>query len=136
MLDLCDIVFVAHRDAVALFGAAEDPRQAAQALRQQHGCKTVIVTIGESGAVAATEAELVEVAQQFKVPQMVDRIGAGDAFDAGFIAARLQGGSVEDALNYGNAMSALKITIPGDLALVTRDEVDQLVRGAKGASIR
>lgn len=136
MLSLCDIVFVAHRDAVALFGAPEDPREAAQALRERHGCQTAIVTIGESGAVAATAAELVEVTQHFKVPQIVDRIGAGDAFDAGFIAARLSGDALEDALTFGNAMSALKITIPGDLALVTRDEVEQLVRGAKGASVR
>jgi 2-dehydro-3-deoxygluconokinase len=136
MLDLCDYVFVAHRDAVALFGAPEDPKEAAQILRERHGCQALVLTVGESGAIAATASGVIEVTQQFKVPQMVDRIGAGDAFDAGFIAARLWGQPVEDALNYGNALSALKLTIPGDLALVTRDEVDQLVRGARAASVR
>jgi 2-dehydro-3-deoxygluconokinase len=136
LLDLSDTVFMAHRDAIALFAAPEDPHHAAQSLRQRHGCKAVVLTLGEIGAVAATVGETIEVSQQFKVPQIVDRIGAGDAFDAGFIAAQLWGHTIEDSLNFGNAMSALKITIPGDLALVSRDEVEQLVQGAKGASVR
>jgi 2-dehydro-3-deoxygluconokinase len=136
ILPLCDCAFTAHRDAVALFGADEDPHVAAKQLRERFGNKALILTIGEGGAIAATADDLVEAPQQFKVPQIVDRIGAGDAFDAGFIAGQLWGHSVEDSMNYGNAMSALKITMPGDLALVSRDEVDALVTGVKGASVR
>jgi 2-dehydro-3-deoxygluconokinase len=136
VLPLCDYIFVAHRDAISLFGAHEDPREAAKRLRERFGCKALVLTMGESGAVAVTADERVEAPQRFKVPQIVDRIGAGDAFDAGFIAAQMWGMSLEGSLGYGNAMSALKLTIPGDLALVTKDEVDQLVGGARSASLR
>jgi 2-dehydro-3-deoxygluconokinase len=136
LLGLCHYVFVAHRDAQALFGAPEDPNQAADALRLRFGCDALVMTLGEAGAIAQTASERVTVPQTFRVPQIVDRIGAGDAFDAGFMAARCWGLSLEAAITYGHAMSALKLTIPGDLALFSKAEVDQLVGGMGAASVR
>ncbi len=132
----CDLVFVAHRDAISLFDAAPNANDAATQLRKRFGCSTLIVTLGEAGAIAQTADTQLQVEQSFKVPQIVDRIGAGDAFDAGFIAAQLLGKSLEESLVYGNALSALKLTMPGDLALVGRDELEALVGGAKSASMR
>lgn len=141
MLKKCDVVFSAHRDAVNLFGAAEEPYVAARQLQERFGCKTLLLTLGENGAIAVEHRpdgvfDEVHQPQLFKIGQMVDRIGAGDAFDSGFIAARLWGRTLHDAMSYGNALSALKITIPGDLALFSRDELEALVGGAKGASVR
>lgn len=132
----CDLVFVAHRDAMALFDATADANAAAEQLRKRFGCGTLIVTVGEAGAIAQTAETQLHIEQSFRVPQIVDRIGAGDAFDAGFIAAQLLGKSLEESLTYGNALSALKLTMPGDLALVGRDELEALVGGAKSASMR
>lgn len=132
----CDYVFVAQRDAVALFGANEEPHTAARELRQRFGCSTLVITLGEAGAIAQHGDEQVEVNQRFKVPQIVDRIGAGDAFDAGFIAAQMWGRSIADSIDIGNALSAMKLTMPGDLSLTSRDELEAMVGGAKGASVR
>lgn len=136
ILKQCDLVFVAHRDAMALFDAAPDANEAAAQLRDRFGCRILVTTIGEAGAIAQTAETQLQVEQSFKVPQIVDRIGAGDAFDAGFIAAQLLGKSVEEAMVYGNALSALKLTMPGDLALVGCDELEALVGGTKSASLR
>ncbi|MFN4294746.1 MAG: sugar kinase [Thermoflexales bacterium] len=136
LMSLCHYVFVAHRDAVALFGAPEAPHQAAEVLRGRFGCDVLVMTLGEAGAIAQTESQQVESPQPFKVSQVVDRIGAGDAFDAGFMAARAWGFSLEASLCYGSAMSALKLTLPGDLALFSKDELDQLVSGSLGVSVR
>jgi 2-dehydro-3-deoxygluconokinase len=62
--------------------------------------------------------------------EVVDRIGAGDAFSAGLIVSRLENRGWDDALRFATAASALKHTIAGDFCLVTRGEVEQLVRGA------
>ncbi|MBC7813450.1 MAG: sugar kinase, partial [Burkholderiales bacterium] len=43
------------------------------------------------------------------------------------LCALMDGKSLEDALRYGNAVAALKMTMPGDLALVTHDEVERLM---------
>ncbi len=136
LMSLCHCVFVAHRDAVAVFGAPESPLQAVEVLRRRFGCDVLVMTLGEAGAIAQTELQQVEAPQPFKVSQVVDRIGAGDAFDAGFMAARAWGFSLEASLYYGNAMSALKLTLPGDLALFSKDELDQFVASSSSLSIR
>jgi 2-dehydro-3-deoxygluconokinase len=60
----------------------------------------------------------------------VDRFGAGDAFSGGLIVSRLENRGWDDAVRFATATSALKLSIPGDFCLVTRNEVDQLLRGA------
>ena len=45
--------------------------------------------------------------------QVVDTLGAGDAFDGGFIAGWLAGGGVYEAARWGNAVAALQIGRPG-----------------------
>jgi len=62
--------------------------------------------------------------------QVVDRIGAGDAFSGGLIVSRLENRAWDDAVRFAAATAALKHGIPGDFCLVTRDQVDQYVRDA------
>ena len=62
--------------------------------------------------------------------EVVDRIGAGDAFSGGLIVARLEGRDWGAAVRFATATSALKHSIPGDFCLVTRSEVEQLMAGA------
>ena len=61
--------------------------------------------------------------------RIVDRVGSGDSFAGGLICGLLDGKSMEQALEFAVAASALKHTIPGDFNLVTRAEVDTLVGG-------
>jgi 2-dehydro-3-deoxygluconokinase len=62
--------------------------------------------------------------------EIVDRVGGGDAFSAGFIYGRLVKNSYEAAVRYGNAFSALKHTNPGDFNWATLAEVEGLLKGA------
>jgi len=59
--------------------------------------------------------------------EIVDRLGAGDAFAAGLIHGLLDQ-DVQKGLDWGVAISALKHTIPGDFAWVTPQEVEALLR--------
>ncbi|MUV61761.1 sugar kinase, partial [Halobacterium sp. CBA1126] len=45
---------------------------------------------------------------------------------------RIEGGDVADALEWGAATAALKRTMPGDTALVTRAEVEAVLAGDAG----
>ena len=58
---------------------------------------------------------------------VVDRVGAGDAFAAGFLWAMLAGRGAQAAVDAGTALAALKCTIWGDIALVSRAELDELM---------
>ena len=73
----------------------------------------------QDGRVFRTRAYEVEV---------VDRLGAGDSFAAGLIHGLLEG-DLQKGVDYGVAASALKHSIPGDFAWVTRAEVEALLQG-------
>jgi 2-dehydro-3-deoxygluconokinase len=60
--------------------------------------------------------------------EIVDRLGAGDSFAAGLIHGLLDG-DLQKGLDYGVAASALKHTLPGDFAWITRAEVEALLKG-------
>jgi 2-dehydro-3-deoxygluconokinase len=64
------------------------------------------------------------------IPDIVDRVGAGDAFSAGLIYSLIQPGSEpQKALNFAVAASALKHSIPGDFNLATLSEIEALAAG-------
>lgn len=86
---------------------------------------TVIITRGENGALATHDGAVFDQAA-FET-NTVDAIGTGDAFVGGYLARRIAGDSVSDALSYAAATAALKRTIEGDLTVVTPDEVEQVL---------
>ena len=75
--------------------------------------------------------------RKYALEDIVDRVGGGDSFSAGLIFGLLEYGDEARALEFATAASALKHTIPGDLNLTTRDEVERLVAGdATGRVVR
>lgn len=72
--------------------------------------------------------------EPYKNIEVVDRIGSGDAYVAGSLYGLLcENGDCEKALKYGNACSAAKNTIPGDMPSLNKDEIENIIR-AHGAS--
>ena len=67
--------------------------------------------------------------REYRINPIVDRVGGGDSFAAGVICGMLDGVDFKTALEYGVAASALKHTIPGDMNIVTRAEVETLMGG-------
>ena len=65
----------------------------------------------------------------YKINPIVDRVGGGDAFAAGIISELANGKDYKEALEFAVAASALKHTIVGDVNLVSRKEVENLVAG-------
>lgn len=62
---------------------------------------------------------------------IVDRIGGGDAFAAGFIHAYINRFEIQEALDFATALSALKHSIIGDYAIFNEKQVGRLVSGDK-----
>lgn len=65
--------------------------------------------------------------------QVIDRVGGGDGFAAGFIYGLLSGANPEEALKLGWAHGALLTTFPGDTTMATLEQVRAF---AKGGSAR
>jgi 2-dehydro-3-deoxygluconokinase len=69
--------------------------------------------------------------RRWEITDMVDRIGAGDAFAAGLVYGMLTYGvgQLPRALEFATAASCLKHTIPGDVNRVRAAEVEALLAG-------
>lgn len=68
--------------------------------------------------------------------EILDRVGGGDAFDAGVIFGLLEGMPADEALRYGVAHGALAMSTPGDSSTVTLDEVRRLADGGSARMVR
>lgn len=106
--------------------------------RGSRGIRLASWALGPSGTVV--NAPWVET-------EVVDRLGGGDAFAAGFLAGYLEaraatGGRLDDTtdLEYacalGTAASALKHTMPGDFLAATRTEVEAVAAGVEAATLQ
>lgn len=133
-LPLIDVLFTAERDARDVLGYEGDAVTIAESLYADEEFETVVVTRGEEGAVAVHEGEVIE--QGTFPADTHDPIGTGDAFVGGFLARRLQDDGVGDAMEYGAATAALKRTIPGDVAVVTPQEVERVIEAETAAISR
>lgn len=128
-----DIVLPGADEAEFLTGLA-DPIQAARRL-QSFGPRTVIVKTGAKGAIAVDGDEVYEV-PGFPVERVVDPVGAGDAFAAGFLAGLLEGMDLVEAVRLANACGASATTVPGDIeGMPEREEIDRFLNSTRAPDV-
>lgn len=107
----------------------------ARQLTDRFGFKKVAITLRESISASRNNwgAMLYEQGEAFFSKKyaidIVDRVGGGDSFGSGLIAAVLKGFDNQQAVEYAVAASALKHSIEGDTNMVTWDEVAKLAGG-------
>lgn len=123
LLAAADVVICSASDARTVFSCAPDPRALRDLVAPR--ASLVVVTRGAEGAVALAGEELHEVAALPTV--VVDRLGIGDAFAAGLLSGLADELGPPAALARGAALAALKATIAGDHAFVSRGELDAAV---------
>ncbi len=110
VLPFVDIFFPNEREAKKIAGTADLPSALAK-LSQL--CRLVVVKRGAEGAVAREGSREWRAAS---VPvHMVDPVGAGDSFDAGYIHKFLQGANREECLAFAGATGAFSITCAGGI---------------------
>ncbi|GAE33740.1 sugar kinase [Halalkalibacter akibai] len=120
-----DIVLPGVAEGEFLFGES-DPETLGK-LFLEHGASTVILKVGAEGAYYFTNEESALV-PGFKVEQVLDPVGAGDGFAAGFISGRLEGLSLYESVQRGNAVGAIVTTVKGDVeGLPEKREIDRFI---------
>ena len=123
-----DLLIATVEDARDVFGIQAPAHAVGGKLQELVGARRVVVTAGgdgafwiegdRSGSVAAYPAEV------------VDRIGAGDAFAAGLLMGVLDD-DLQGGVDRGLAMAALKLGLFGDQLAVTPAEVDRVMDGGR-----
>lgn len=118
-------------DVATVFELRGEPVDVAAELRELLGVPRVVVSgraEARGGMQTRTSAAVgaesdVAISPPFRT---IDPLGGGDAFCAGFLHGLLTAGQ-RQGLELGGAMAALKQSIPGDWAIVTREEVEHLL---------
>lgn len=128
-------VFFASAEALDLFyGIKGEPVEAALAAKERFGLEVVVLGRRESigqlrgawSSIAVADRVYAGERREFEV---VDRVGAGDAFTAGFLFGYLQG-DLQKAVEWADAMCALKHTVPGDQPWLDKADVEAVLAGA------
>lgn len=135
LMAYCDVLVTTEEDTERVFGIkGKDYEDVAAQCAAKFPLKAVAITLRENPLVWRNSWTAI-VWQDGKVyrtrtyeVEIVDRLGAGDSFAAGLIHGLLEG-DPQKAVDYGVATSALKHSIPGDFAWLTRDEVEAMLKG-------
>ena len=132
LLMLCDWATPNESEAEGLTGSpvasVDEARAAADALIAR-GAKGAVITLGEAGALLHTPSQS-ELVPAFRVGDVVETTGAGDAFNGGFAVGLARGMPPIDAVRLGCAVAGVSVTRAGTApSMPTLDEAMAVLSG-------
>ena len=143
ILPMVDILFVSEETSRRMMQKTGTLDEIMKSYSDEFGCKIV----------ASTRREVVSPTKHnfgsriyyngnfyeephYKDIEVIDRVGSGDAYVAGVLYSILGGMKIEDAMSYGNALSAIKNTVSGDMSISSVEEVDSVIRAHKDTGVQ
>jgi 2-dehydro-3-deoxygluconokinase len=134
--EFIDILITTEEDTKVVYGIeGKDYEEVAKKLTDKFGFEVVVITLRETPTVLTNKWSVFAYSdgKVYKSPvydvEVIDRLGGGDSCSAGFIYGYLILKDLQKAVDFGSAFSALKHSVPGDLAFVYKSEVEKLIRG-------
>ena len=124
------ILVMTSDDALSVFKLKGEPEHVVKKIRMMFHCKIAVLTLGGKGALVWDGKKILQE-QGYPLTEVVDRLGAGDAFTAGIIYGYLNHDLLL-GLKYGIAMSAMKIGMRGDYFWGRKPEVDAVLNTREG----
>ncbi len=149
LIENCDVIICSKGDAEDMFGIVpNDEKKSFKSVCQQltdrfPKLRKILTT--KRGQISASHNTLVGKCwngfemletKQINIPDIVDRIGGGDAFMAGFIYGEIIYQNTQKAIEFGVAASALKHTIEGDFNLSSVKEIEAVMNGDVSGKLR
>ena len=131
-----DILITTEEDTKVVYGIeGKDYEDVAAQLIDKFGFEVVVITLRETPSVLENKWSVFAYSDGkiYRSPvydvEVIDRLGGGDSCSAGFIYGYLNLKDLQKAVDFGSAFSALKHSVPGDLAFVYKSEVEKLIKG-------
>ncbi|QOY38203.1 sugar kinase [Anaerobacillus isosaccharinicus] len=110
-LPYVDIFLTGLEEAELLFGTSEPQKIIAEC--KKLGISHIVIKLGDKGSIGYHNGEYLE-APAVLAKKVVDTVGAGDGFDAGFVYGVLNGWDLSKTLNFANTIGSIVVSVKGD----------------------
>jgi 2-dehydro-3-deoxygluconokinase len=120
--------FLGRDEARIVFRMGGPPEEVLESLASLAPKATIALLQSEEGSTVLDAGRLWKPAKEYRV-QMIDPIGAGDAYAAGFLWCALKGRTTQDCVDAGSAVAALKCASWGDIGIINERDVAQALSG-------
>lgn len=131
LLGVSNIVRIKEKEIAFLSNELEigtsDVESFCRSVIQKYKIDLILVTRGQNGIFALHRKKGVYTDSGFQI-EMVDNIGSGMAFSAGFLHYYLNGKGIQQAINFGNAAGALNATKLGATTFFDKKDVVQFMK--------
>ncbi len=121
-------IFLGRNEAQTVFGLNDAPEAVLDILSRRAPQATIAVLQGSDGSTVLDKGRVWRPSVRHSL-QMVDPIGAGDAYAAGYLWASLIGQGSQEAIDIATTVATLKCSTWGDIALITAREVEDALAG-------
>lgn len=137
ILPYIDILFVSEETSRRMFQKTGTIQEIMKSYSDEYGCMFVASTQRQvisptrhtwNSLIYSKEECRFYQEEPYQEIEVVDRIGSGDAYLAGVLFGLLKFNDPQKALEYGNAMAAIKNTIPGDMPVSDFQEITRVIR--------
>lgn len=141
VLPLIDFLFISEETSRRMMQRKGTAEEIAKGYHEQYGSSIIAMTMRQVNSPTRHSWEsMIYDAQTgnfyrekpYTDIEVLDRIGSGDAYLSGVLAAYLQDMGCEKALKAGNAMAAIKNTVLGDMPVSDWKEVNSIIAGHEG----
>lgn len=138
ILPYIDILFISEETSRRMMQKEGTLQEIMKSYTEEYNCKIVLTTRREVvsptrhnfGSIIYYNGKFYEEPPYENI-EVVDRIGSGDAYVAGALFGILQYNDAQKALEFGDAMSAVKNTIYGDMPASSLEEIESIIASHK-----
>ncbi len=143
ILPLIDILFISEETSRKMFKKQGSLNDIMKGFSKDYNCSIVATTQRTVHSAAKhswnsiiynkEDSEFYQE-EPYRDIEVIDRIGSGDAYVSGVLFGILKYNDMQKALEFGNAMAAVKNTIPGDMPVSDFDEISRVIKEHKEKS--
>lgn len=132
-----DILFISEETSRKMFQKQGSLEEIMRSYAHDYGCRLVATTQRQvlspakhnwNSLIYCKAEDRFYREEPYREIEVVDRIGSGDAYLAGVLFGLLKFNNVQSALEFGNAMAAIKNTIAGDMPVSDFQEIQRFIR--------
>lgn len=125
ILERVELLLLNKKELMALTGSSSHLE--VKNISREFNCSVVLKT-GHGPAIVCHDGHAIFEVPPFNAPEVVDTLGAGDAFGSGVICGKMEGKALYEAVRMGHACAAAKVMHAGAQAMPKKETIRKLFK--------